>query len=508
MQRGRRVSIMANPVLVGAITVLVVTVAVFLAYNANTGLPFVPTRTVHVQVSSGANLLPGNDVREGGFRIGIVDDMKPVALPGGEVGADIVLKLDKAAGEIPVDSRINLRPRSVLGLKYVELTRGRSDRLVPDGGTLPAKQATFPVELDQLYGIFDEKTRRAAQTNLEGVGNALTNRGASINNAIAGLPRFVTHLQGVMRTLADDDTNIERFFSELGDAVRIIRPVAGRYAHSFAAGADVFEAWSRDPEALRQTIEKSAPTLEVGTRSLRVQRPFLAEFAGASRSLRRVAERLPATLPVITSALQTGTRVQGRAVTLNEELGKTMDSLGRLVRDPATTVALRGLQDTVGILNPLLQFVGPYITVCNYFNYSWTHVGEHVTEPDATGTSQRSLLNQTPRNANPTASSIGSLGAQTPANGEATLTGTPVHLHTNNYTAAVDRQGNADCESGQRGYIQRAARFHPANRNIVVDPHIPGNQGPTFTGLAKVPPGQTFSRAPTAGPKMPPELDP
>ena len=38
----------ANPVLVGAVTVLAVLVAVFLAYNANQGLPFVPTRELKV----------------------------------------------------------------------------------------------------------------------------------------------------------------------------------------------------------------------------------------------------------------------------------------------------------------------------------------------------------------------------------------------------------------------------------------------------------------------------
>ena len=42
--RGRgTASIVASPVLVGAVTVLIVVVGVFLAYNANNGLPFVPT---------------------------------------------------------------------------------------------------------------------------------------------------------------------------------------------------------------------------------------------------------------------------------------------------------------------------------------------------------------------------------------------------------------------------------------------------------------------------------
>ena len=34
-----------SPVLVGTVTVLITVVAVFIAYNANAGLPFVPTLT-------------------------------------------------------------------------------------------------------------------------------------------------------------------------------------------------------------------------------------------------------------------------------------------------------------------------------------------------------------------------------------------------------------------------------------------------------------------------------
>src|SRR6059058_886784 len=119
-------SIVANPVLVGAVTTLVVIVAVFLAYNANNGLPFVPTRSLRVQISNGAELVPGNEVRSGGFRIGVVDNMKPVRLPNGRIGAELQLKLDKKIGAVPADTTIEIRPRSALGLKYVQFTKGRS----------------------------------------------------------------------------------------------------------------------------------------------------------------------------------------------------------------------------------------------------------------------------------------------------------------------------------------------------------------------------------------------
>ena len=72
MTRGRgTASIVASPVLVGAVTTLIVIVSVFLAYNANTGLPFVPTYNLRAELPGGANLVPGNEVRLGGFRVGI-----------------------------------------------------------------------------------------------------------------------------------------------------------------------------------------------------------------------------------------------------------------------------------------------------------------------------------------------------------------------------------------------------------------------------------------------------
>ena len=70
--------IASNPVLVGGVTILVVIVAVFLSYNANQGLPFVPTTSLKVRVPNGANLVPGNEIRSGGSRVGVIDDMRPV----------------------------------------------------------------------------------------------------------------------------------------------------------------------------------------------------------------------------------------------------------------------------------------------------------------------------------------------------------------------------------------------------------------------------------------------
>ena len=58
-------SVLTSPVLIGALTVLVTIIAVALAYNANTGLPFVPTYNLHVQAHNAEELQRGDDVRVG-----------------------------------------------------------------------------------------------------------------------------------------------------------------------------------------------------------------------------------------------------------------------------------------------------------------------------------------------------------------------------------------------------------------------------------------------------------
>src|SRR3954454_17632098 len=150
-------SIAANPVLIGAATTLVVLVAVFLAYNANNGLPFVPTYTLKVNVPNAANLVVGNDVRVGGTRVGTLAEITPKHGKDDLYYAQLTIKLQTDQDPLPVDSTFLVRPRSALGLKYLQITRGKSDKGFKDGATVPLSQAKpIPVEFDEFLNMFNE----------------------------------------------------------------------------------------------------------------------------------------------------------------------------------------------------------------------------------------------------------------------------------------------------------------------------------------------------------------
>ena len=495
--RGRRPpSVASNPVFVGAVTVLVVVAAVLLAYQANQGLPFVPAFEIKVDTPDAARLVVGNEVREGGFRIGQVTRIEPVRTGG----AQLTLKLDTSAVPIPRDSTIRIRPRSALGLKYVDMLRGTSGTALQEGEVIATRAGAVGPELDDFFSIFDEPTRKNVERNLDYFGSGVAGRGEALNRTLGGLPALLDDLPPVMRTLANPDTRLVRLLDETGDVTRVLAPESGTLARGFTEMADTFEALSRDPRALRETIERSPGTLQVGIDSLPDTRPLLARLAAISDEVQGTAREVRRSVPAINDALAAGTPVLRRLPAFTSDLEGSLRALRDLSRSPTTDITLGGLTDTMRTLNPTLQWAGPHVTVCNYFNYFWTFLADHISDEDATGTVQRVQVKMAPLEQE---HGMASVGAQEPANGgeidpvQHALFGDAAALHDHNSGAAVTGSGEADCESGQRGYPSASPAASPRS---TTSPSTPARRAPRARRSRAAPACPRVSRSPPSRP--------
>jgi virulence factor Mce-like protein len=471
-RRGGTAALVASPVLVGAVTVLVAIIAVFIAYNANAGLPFVPTYDLRSQLPTGNKLVKGNEVRVGGFRVGVVDEIKPRVVEGHSV-AEITMKLDKTVEPLAKDTTIKVRPRSALGLKYVEITPGKSDKVWATGDTIPLSKASEGLELEDVFSAFEPETRRNSQQALEGFGDAFAGRGASLNTTIAALNPFFASLTPVMQNLNDPRTELDQFFLQLGRTSAQVAPVAGVQARLFGEMADTFAAIGRDPVSLQLTIEKSPPTIDTSVRSFRVQRPFLIDFAELSRLLRPAVNELPRSLPAVNRAFAVGTDVLPRTVALNERLDGALVELEDLFENPNTLLAIKDLRTLFTVTRPAIEFVAPYQTVCNYFNYFVHPLGEHWSQVNGDGSG--TVQNQGIRTVNAEQpNSFGDVDASRPWDvppGEDPIGakdeegGTLGRTYGTPYQPAIDAQGNADCQNGQAGWVRGplapGARYGP-----------------------------------------------
>ncbi len=521
-RRSRFATLTASPTMVGSLTVLVAIVAVFLAYNANSGLPFVPVYRVSVDIPNAARMTDNNEVRIGGVRVGVVESIDPVAadetngataattLPtsGPElppIAARVNLKLDKTAENLPEDSIFRVRYRSAFGLKYLEIIRGAGPA-VPEGhvfdGTddgvecdLPTEEGQFAsalsaegkngcfqqqTEFDDINDTFDKPTRRAQRENLVGYGSALAGRGVSLNDTIADLPRLFRGLKPVGEALSDPEVNLARFIRGLYNYTRYVAPAAREQGQFFDFAAIAFRAISSDPESLKEAISEAPLTYATGIRLLPAQRAFLGNVERFARLMQPGAEDLRVTLPVLNDALEEGAPVLRDSPPVNRLLGEVMGELDELVSQPSTRVTLERLVETFGTARPLARHVVPAQTVCNLFNYWFTFFPGALSEPGQSGYSLRQAIVRVP---GAPSSQVG-LGGYTGI-GPNGKTGTgefrPYEIPiTNSHAYGPTGQHDADCQPGQIGYElgqqlvpgQRAS--DPGNRAS----DLPGSRGP------------------------------
>jgi virulence factor Mce-like protein len=462
--RNRGVGISGSPVLIGAATTLVLVVAMFLSYNANNGLPFVPTYELKVRAPSAANLVVGNEVRIGGSRAGVVSAITAKRKDDGTDEAELTLKLEKAAAPLEKDSTIMIRPKSVLGLKYVEITRGKGKEGYQDGDTIPVTQAVpAPVEFDEVANTFDEKTREGSKQSLEGFGDALAGRGSSLNQAIGALRPLLRDVIPVMQNLSDPATGLNKFIAELGDAAALVAPVAETQADLFVNLDATFAALREVRSEIQETIAEGPETLDVAIRELPKQRAFLLNSERLFAELRPGVRSLRTAAPDLSKALRVGTPVLRRSVALSRRLVPVFNALDRFANDPLLPSGIRRLRTTLESLLPTLQYLEPVQTKCNYLYLWFRNVASLLSEGDVNGTWQRFIIVALPQGPNNEGGP-----SSAPANGPTEEN----HLHTNYYPNTASPGQDNECEAGNEGYA--------SGQNVIGN--VPGTQSAITEG--------------------------
>jgi virulence factor Mce-like protein len=458
--------------LVGAITVFVTLIAIFLSYNANSGLPFVPTYNLTVRLPSAANVVKGNDVNIGGARVGTVSDIRPVPHANGDATAELKLKLNKDVEPLPSDTTVLVRPRSVLGLKYVQLTPGHSRTGLKPGSVVPLRNARpHPVEINEVINTFNSPTRRGAQETLNGLGVGFAGRGSEVNHAIENLRPLLDDLEPVARVIAEPATRLSRLFPALEAAATEIAPVAETNAALFVNLDTTFAALASVARPfLQQTIRESPPTLEAGNVNFPLQRPFLRNSAALFRELKPGVETLPVSAPALAGAERQGIITLPRTPPFNRQLAGVFRALGSLAGSPLAEAGVKRLAQTAKSLKPTLAFLTPVQTICNYATLWFRNVASLISFRDKNGTLQRFSALVAPDGPNNEGGP-----ASAPANGPAT----PNYLHTDPYPNTASPGQTHECEAGNE-------TFAVGKQSIG---NVPGNQGTATESTLRTPGG-------------------
>jgi virulence factor Mce-like protein len=482
MRSRRRTSLAGSPLLIGGITTLIVVVAVFLSYNANNGLPFVPTYNLKVVLPETSGLQPTNQVRIAGTRVGVVSSLTPHQDPAtGRVTAIVDMKLEKKFEPLPANTKVIVQSVSAVGLKYLELEKGTSSQTLKTGATIPVSQVREPVDINQLFDMFDQKTRTAIQVNTINFGDGLAGRGLGLNNTISTLRPLVINAIPVLRNLAAPKTGFGELFVALDRAAAQTAPVAQANANVFSDLDTFFTAFASVAPSLEQTIEGGAPALEQATYSLPYEAPFIEKSTEFMRLLRPSASALAITAAPLGHAVTVGAVNLRAATALNTELASAAKAVQAFAQNPVVTLGLEDLTQTTTLGNPIVAGLAPEQVTCNYLSLAFRNVASLFAENIGVGTLARVLPVLSPGGPN-----AEGFPASAPANGpsidrEAGFGSVPGkaindnHLHYNPYPNVAGPGQTKECEAGNEPY---------ANGQTVIG-NVPGNVGTTHEATTR-----------------------
>jgi virulence factor Mce-like protein len=327
-----------------------------------------------VHFPEAATLAVESDVRLAGVNIGKV---KTKELDKGGARTIIELELDSAYAPVARDTKAILRQKTLFGETYVELTTGnKRSGIVEDGSTLPNAQVEPTVQLDEIFGAFDEPTRRGFQEWMRELAKA--SRGESsqhLNDAFGNLEGFAVDGAKLLEVLDEQEVAVRRLVKNTGVVFGALNERQGALRQLIQNSHDTFEATASRDVALAETFNIFPTFLDES----RVTLARLERFANNTRPL---VNRLKA------PADDLGPTVR--------DLGDLAPDLTRLFRNlpPLIRAADSGVPDLERVLEglePVVEaahvFFPELNPVLSYLNFHQATIAGFITNgaPDISG---------------------------------------------------------------------------------------------------------------------------
>ena len=222
-----------------------------------------PTYRVDAVFDSTANLIPGQDVKIAGARVGQVSDIHLTK----DRKARVEMDVEEGFAPFRRDAECTIRPQSLIGEKFVQChpgTAASAPLKEGEGGapTVPLEQTHSPVDLDLVFSALRQPYGQRFAIILNELGTGVAGRAEDMNAAIRRANPALQEVNDVLRILDRDRASLGRLVDQ---SDRVIAELARRRetVTSFIERSDrvAREVAGRRGE-LGQVIERLPPLLD------------------------------------------------------------------------------------------------------------------------------------------------------------------------------------------------------------------------------------------------------
>lgn len=337
--------------------------------------------TVRAIFDDAGNIIPGENVKIGGVKVGTVGSVTPTP----QARAAVVLHIASAGfKDFRADASCTIRPQALIGEKFVDclptqprvagtplpapLKRIGNGREGSGQYLLPVQNTHSPVDVDLLGDISRLPERQRFTIILNELGAGLAGRGKDLHDVIRRANPALQELNRVLAILAGENKLLAKLAVDSDRALAPFAAVRNRVADFIQQSDTVAQASARHRGALARNLQLLPKFLkEFGPAMERIGRfadqttPVFNDLKVAAPGIDKAFTSLPAfsqsSIKFFKNFGQTA-KVSGPALTAIQPLLAQLGKLGREAKPFAFNASelLTSLRDTGG-LERLLDFI-------------------------------------------------------------------------------------------------------------------------------------------------------
>jgi len=243
-------------VMLGAAVALAIGAIVSLALGFSMSVFHDSSYVVSAHYPTANGLIAGSDVFIGGVKVGAVRSLD--VDPDGK-GVVVTAAIGQQYGPVHSDATMYIRPKSLLGEKYLDLGVGSTSKAaLPSGSRLPDSATQINVEIDQLINMFDEPTRKELQALIHELGTGLAGQGRMTNETFQSGAQNLTALANVTDVLQTRDAELKRIIDALTRLTQTISSDQQRttYVHLLQHSDQVLQTLKDEDAQVQQGIDR------------------------------------------------------------------------------------------------------------------------------------------------------------------------------------------------------------------------------------------------------------
>lgn len=349
----------------GLAGIAAVVVMFIVGYHAPNTIPGRQYLTVKAAFDHADNLTAHYQVRIAGRDVGQVLNPR---VEDGKAVVDLQLKPDVAP--LRSDTTLRVRPRSPIGVRFVELSPGTKGRPLKDGELIPSTQTSASTELDTTLNVFDARRRAKAQDLARGLGTGVMGRGEDIQRLLDDGPQGLRGLRAIARPINDRTGAVRGFVRGADGASAAADPVRETIRRGFGDGADALQAFADAGDDLGRSLDEAPTSLASARAGLADAEPFLREIRALSRAALPTLEPAPAGLRSLSRLIrESPAGLKSARTTLRKAEDAVDPTLGLLTEiDPVLPSFRSGLASSL----PLVDRIGAHGCDVALFAKNWS----------------------------------------------------------------------------------------------------------------------------------------